>query len=47
MKKDKPKSSAGNGYVLMRILGILDEDGYREAKKRIDEIEREFEGLAK
>ncbi|WP_206203476.1 hypothetical protein [Thermococcus sp. M36] len=47
MKKDKPKSNADNGYALRRIFGILDEGEYMAAKKRIDEIEREFEGFAK
>ena len=47
MKKDKPRFNADNVYALRCIFGILDEGEYMAAKKRIDEIEREFEGFAR
>ncbi|MHA1594377.1 MAG: antitoxin VapB family protein, partial [Candidatus Baldrarchaeia archaeon] len=33
----------GNAHVLKRIFGILSEDEYLEVKRRLKELEEEFE----
>ncbi|MDI3502622.1 MAG: hypothetical protein PWR13_822 [Archaeoglobi archaeon] len=37
------KKRKGNSDVLIKMLGVLSEDEYKEAEKRIKDIEGEFE----
>ncbi|AEH25538.1 antitoxin VapB family protein [Pyrococcus yayanosii] len=37
------KERKGNSHVLLRIFGILNEKEYKEVKKKLKELEEEFE----